>query len=126
MADALSRKQETDLKTEIEKETTLLQAQAQGNCWVISFPSPIWLDELKASYDEEAEVKELIHRLQEGEEYVKHYTLKNGLLLYKDRFFLGSGSNMKTKVLALVLDSPLGGHSRYLKTLHRGKRDWYW
>uniref|UniRef100_A0A2N9HWG4 Tf2-1-like SH3-like domain-containing protein n=1 Tax=Fagus sylvatica TaxID=28930 RepID=A0A2N9HWG4_FAGSY len=55
VADALSRKQETDLKTEIEKETTLLQAQAQGNCWVISFPSPIWLDELKASYDEEAE-----------------------------------------------------------------------
>uniref|UniRef100_A0A2N9GRJ2 Integrase catalytic domain-containing protein n=1 Tax=Fagus sylvatica TaxID=28930 RepID=A0A2N9GRJ2_FAGSY len=126
VANALSRKQETDLKTEIKKETTLLHAQAQSNCWAIFFPSLTWLNELKASYDEEAEVKELTHRLQEGEEYVKHYTLKNGLLLYKDRFFLGSGSNMKTKVLALVHDSPLVGYSRYLKTLHRAKRDWYW
>ena len=126
MADVLSRKQETDLKTEIERETTLLQAQPQGNFWAISFPSLAWLDELKASYDEEVAVKELVHILQEEEDNVGHYTLKNGLLLYKDMFFLGSGRNMKTKVLALVHDNPLGGHSGYLKTLHRDKRDWYW
>jgi hypothetical protein len=126
VADALSRKQKTDLKTEIEREIAMLQAQPQGNFWAISFPSPTWLDELKASYDEEAAVKELVHILQEEEDNVGHYTLKNGLLLYKDTFFLGSGSNMKTKVLALVHDSPLGGHSGYLKTLHRDKRDWYW
>ncbi len=117
MADALSRKQETNLKTKIEKETALLQAQAQSNCWAISFLSPTWLKELKASYDEEVEVKDLINRLKEEEDYVGHYTLKNGLLLYKDRFFLGSGSNMKAKVLALVHDSTLGGSFRLLEDI---------
>jgi hypothetical protein len=33
---------------------------------------------------------------------------------------------MKPKVLALVHDSPLGGHSGYLKILVRAKRDWHW
>ncbi len=33
---------------------------------------------------------------------------------------------MKPKVLALVHDSPLGGHSGYLKTFVRAKRDWHW
>ena len=33
---------------------------------------------------------------------------------------------MKQKVLSLAHDSPLRGHSGYLKTLQRAKRDWYW
>ena len=33
---------------------------------------------------------------------------------------------MKVAVLHQVHDSPLGGHSGFLKTLHRVKRDFYW
>ena len=33
---------------------------------------------------------------------------------------------MKIKVLALIHDSLLGGHSGYLKSLHRAKKDWFW
>ena len=40
MADALSRKDDTDLQTEIAKETSILQAQSQGSFYAISFPSP--------------------------------------------------------------------------------------
>ena len=28
--------------------------------------------------------------------------------------------------MSLVHDSPLGGHSGYLKTFHKAKRDWFW
>uniref|UniRef100_A0A2N9EH24 Amine oxidase n=1 Tax=Fagus sylvatica TaxID=28930 RepID=A0A2N9EH24_FAGSY len=38
----------------------------------------------------------------------------------------GQESGMKIKVLALIHDSPLGGHSGYLKSLHRVKKDWFW
>ena len=55
-----------------------------------------------------------------------HYTLNQGLLLYKDRFCIGKESGMKIKVLTLIHDSPLGGHSGYLKSLHRAKKDWFW
>lgn len=34
--------------------------------------------------------------------------------------------DLKTKVLQQVHDGPLGGHSGYLKTYHRLKKDFYW
>ena len=33
---------------------------------------------------------------------------------------------LKVAVLQQVHNSPLGGHSRFLKTFHRVKRDFYW
>jgi hypothetical protein len=126
VADALSRKEDTDLKTEVEKETAYLQAQTQGHLCAISFPSPTWLDDLRASYEEDEELKSLVSRLQASGEGEGHYTLNQGLLLYKDRFCIGKESGMKIKVLALIHDSPLGGHSGYLKSLHRAKKDWFW
>jgi hypothetical protein len=126
VADALSRKEDTDLKTEVEKETAYLQAQTRGHLCAISFPSPTWLDDLRASYKEDEELKSLVSRLQASGEGEGHYTLNQGLLLYKDRFCIGKESGMKIKVLALIHDSPLGGHSSYLKSLHRAKKDWFW
>uniref|UniRef100_A0A2N9GVS5 Integrase catalytic domain-containing protein n=1 Tax=Fagus sylvatica TaxID=28930 RepID=A0A2N9GVS5_FAGSY len=126
VADALSRKEDTDLKTEVEKETAYLQAQTRGHLCAISFPSPTWLDDLRASYKEDEELKSLVSRLQASGEGEGHYTLNQGLLLYKDRFCIGKESGMKIKVLALIHDSPLGGHSGYLKSLHRAKKDWFW
>uniref|UniRef100_A0A2N9FEI3 Reverse transcriptase n=1 Tax=Fagus sylvatica TaxID=28930 RepID=A0A2N9FEI3_FAGSY len=126
VADALSRKEDTDLKTEVEKETAYLQAQTHGHLCAISFPSPTWLDDLRASYEEDEELKSLVSRLQASGEGEGHYTLNQGLLLYKDRFCIGKESGMKIKVLALIHDSPLGGHSGYLKSLHRAKKDWFW
>ncbi len=114
------------MKTEVEKEIALLQAQVQGSLCAISFPSPTWLEDLKASYEEDEDTKALMSRLKEGEGSKGHYTLSQGLLLYKGGFYLGKEGSMKTKVLALVHDSPLGGHSSYLKSLHKAKRDWYW
>jgi hypothetical protein len=126
VADALSRKEDTDLKTEVEKETAYLQAQTRGHLYAISFPSPTWLDDLRASYEEDEELKSLVSRLQASGEGEGHYTLNQGLLLYKDRFCIGKESGMKIKVLALIHDSLLGGHSGYLKSLHRAKKDWFW
>ena len=54
------------------------------------------------------------------------FSLQNGLLLYKGRIFLGRNYNLKSKVLSLVHDNPLGGHLGYLKTFHRAKTDWFW
>jgi transposase InsO family protein len=67
-----------------------------------------------------------VSRLQASGEGEGHYTLNQGLLLYKDRFYIGKESGMKIKVLSLIHDSPLRGHSGYLNSLHRAKKDWFW
>jgi hypothetical protein len=124
--DALSRKEDIDLKTEVEREIAYLQAQTRGHLCVVSFPSPTCLDDLRTSYKEDEELRSIVSRLQASGEGEGHYTLNQGLLLYKDIFCIGKESGMKIKVLALIHDSPLGGHSGYLKSLHRAKKDWFW
>uniref|UniRef100_A0A2N9HKA3 RNA-directed DNA polymerase n=1 Tax=Fagus sylvatica TaxID=28930 RepID=A0A2N9HKA3_FAGSY len=94
VADALSRQVDTDLMTEVEKETVQLQAQAPN------------------------------HQLDQDPQGAVTY--KNGLLLHKGRLYLGENCTLKPKVLALLHDSPLGGHSGYLKTYQRAKKDWFW
>ena len=64
VTDALSRKEDTDLKTEVERETAYLQAQTRGHLCVVSFPSPTWLDDLKASYEEDEKLRSIVSRLQ--------------------------------------------------------------
>ena len=46
--------------------------------------------------------------------------MQNGLLLYKGKIYLGTCDALKATVLQQVHDSPLGGHPRFLKTLHKG------
>ena len=68
----------------------------------------------------------ILQALSSGQATPKGYSLQNGLLLYKGRIYLGTCEALKTVVLHQVHDSPLRGHSRFLKTLHRVKRDFYW
>ena len=63
---------------------------------------------------------------QTGGEIPKGFTLQNGLLLYKGRIYLGPNSHIKSFILHYVHNSPLGGHSGYLKTLRRIWQDFHW
>ena len=61
-----------------------------------------------------------------GKEVPKGFSNQNGLLLYKGRIYLGSCDALKVVVLQQVHNSPLEGHSGFLKTFHRVKRDFCW
>ena len=47
-------------------------------------------------------------------------------MLYKGKVYLRSCDALKVAILQQVHDSPLGGHSGFLKTLHRVQKDFYW
>ncbi|XP_065636169.1 uncharacterized protein LOC136070305 [Quercus suber] len=68
------------------------QVDSNSCLFLISFPTPTWIEELKASYHGDAEVQQILQSIAGSSE--------------------ASGS-------------PLGGHSGYLKTFHRAKRDWF-
>ena len=62
-----------------------------------------------------------------GQNVPAGFTLCNDLLFYKGRLYLeGSAQNLKAIVLRQIHASPLGGHSGYLKSFHRLKKDFYW
>ncbi|XP_040988952.1 uncharacterized protein LOC121236569 [Juglans microcarpa x Juglans regia] len=64
VADALSRKSE-------EESATLA---------LISFPTPLWLEELKQSYAFSSDITNLVVALQQGQQVSKEFSLQKGLL----------------------------------------------
>ena len=44
----------------------------------------------------------------------------------KDSLYLFNNSNLKQKILLELHTSPLGGHSGFLKTYHRVKKEFFW
>ena len=93
---------------------------------MISFPTPDWLAQLKASYATDHSIMNNLDAFQAGKEGPKGFTMQNGLLLYKGKMYLGTCDSLKTAILQQVHDGPWGGHSGFLKTLHRVQRDFYW
>eukprot|EP00253_Pinus_taeda_P011086 PITA_11086 len=54
------------------------------------------------------------------------FSWKNDSLWYKDRIYLSKNSQLKHKILMELHTSPLGGHSGFLKTYHRVKKEFFW
>jgi hypothetical protein len=51
------------------------------------------------------------------------YAVKDGLLFYKNRLYLGGCKVIKEQVLAFVHGDPMAGHLGYERTMQRVKRD---
>jgi hypothetical protein len=67
----------------------------------------------------------LIQRLQQDSSASDTFTWKNDSLWYKDRLYLCKNSQLKQKVLLELHTSPVGGHSGFLKTYNRVKKDFF-
>ena len=117
VADALSRK--VDFDDCASDGVSNAHWRGGGVLCMVSFPSSAWLTDLKASYASDQQVQGIFQAFQLGKEVPKGYYVQNGLLLYKGKIYLGTCDALKATVLQQVHDSPLGGHPRFLKTLHR-------
>ena len=121
VADALSRR----LGVGFEDSTVSNFVVVSPCMCLISFPSPSWIKELKATYQSSTMMQQLLQQLQSGSACPKFFSLHNGLILYKGKVYLDPQSSLKSKVLHLVHNSPLGGHSGFLKSFYRLKQDFF-
>jgi hypothetical protein len=68
----------------------------------------------------------LIQRLQLDSSASDTFTWKNYSLWYKVHLYLCKNSQLKQKVLLEFHTSLVGGHSGFLKTYHRVKKEYFW
>jgi len=71
------------------------------------------------------EVWILIQRLQQDSSASDTFTWKNDSLWYKYHLYLCKKSQLKQKVLLELHTSLVGGHSEFLKTYHKVKREFF-
>ena len=98
----------------------------KASCLILlSMPDPTWLHILRDSYSENQFMQQLIQSIQAGIAPIG-FTWQNNLVFYKGRFFLGPQCPLKTQVLQLIHSSPMVGHSGFLKSYQRAKREFFW
>jgi hypothetical protein len=91
----------------------------------ISIIQPDWIIEARDEWKDEKKVWTLIQRLQQDSGASYTFTWKNDSLWYIDHLYLCKNSQLKQNVLLELHTSPVGGHSRFLKTYHRVKKDFF-
>jgi transposase InsO family protein len=92
----------------------------------ISSLQPAWMHEVLASYDQDAQAKELLLRLSLRSEPDSKFTLRDGLIRYKNRLWLPANDTLTAKVIEAFHASPVGGHSGIPVTVRRLKNLFYW
>lgn len=93
---------------------------------IVSSPQLDWLQEVTNSYTTDALATTLLQELAVHSPNEKGFSLEHGLIKYKGRLFIGDNSALKTKLLASLHDSAIGGHSGAQASYQRIKQLYYW
>ena len=60
---------------------------------------PVWVQEVSMSYDGDTWAQEQVKRLRDNSGYDYLYTEHHGILRYKGRVYIGTGGNVRERVL---------------------------
>jgi hypothetical protein len=92
----------------------------------ISIIQPDWIIEARDEWKNDEKVWTIIQKLQQDSSTSDRFTWKNYSIWYRVHLYLCKKSQLKQKVLLELHTSPVGGHSGFLKTYHRVKKDFFW
>ena len=90
-----------------------------------SAPTLIDLKVIREEVTKDEFLKEVISKLQRGEE-VKNYTWQHEMLRYKGRIVIAKNSSLIPTIMHTYHDSVLGGHSGFLRTYKRLTGELFW
>ena len=92
----------------------------------ISIIQPDWITEARDEWKRDEKVWTLIQKLQQDPSTSNTFIWKNDSLWYKYHLHICKNSQLKQKILLELYTSPLRGHSGFLKTYHRVKKEFFW
>lgn len=80
---------------------------------------PAWLDRVMASYAQDSYAQEKFQKIAVTPAAEPHFTLRDGLLRYQGRIWLGNDVELQLQIVSAFHDSPVGGHSGFPVTYRR-------
>ena len=73
------------------------------------------------SYSHDARAQELLAKLAVAPDSITYFALRDGLLRYKCRIWVGADPELQTRLIAAVHSTAVGGHSDVSVTYRRLK-----
>jgi hypothetical protein len=104
----------------------LSRAPDMHTTMAITAAVPKWITDVTNSYATDTYCKELIAKLTVDSTATPNYTLKNGILRYKQKLVVGSDTALQTQIITSLHDSAFGAHSGETATYHRVKLVFHW
>jgi hypothetical protein len=92
----------------------------------ISGAVPQWLDSVVASNAKDTNATELITKLSVQPDSVPNYTFSGGVLMFKNRLWVGNDMGLQQQLIAAMHSSALGGHSGIPATYNKLNQFFYW
>jgi transposase InsO family protein len=91
-----------------------------------STAQPVWLDRLQAGYEDDTQARQLLTELSVTGANDRGFTLRDGVLRFRDRIWVGTNSLAQNHILQALHSSGVGGHSGVQATYHRVKQYFAW
>ena len=92
----------------------------------LSLPTHDWLASLQQWYSTDSEATDLLTQLSLDSAAQPPFSLRQGVILYKERIWLGSNAALQNKVISALHDSAVGGHSGVSATFAKVRQLFYW
>ncbi|KAL3526614.1 hypothetical protein ACH5RR_011270 [Cinchona calisaya] len=92
----------------------------------ISSIKPDWMQEVLQSYDQDPECQQLIAQLVIDAHAVPLFQLSEGILKYQNMIYIGKATDLRQKIIRVLHDSFIGGHSGQKRTLQKVKSLFHW
>jgi hypothetical protein len=93
---------------------------------VLSEIQPIWIQEVVNSYATDEDAQQLITQLLIQSPDEQGFSLQQGIIRKANRIWIGCNSALRTKLIAALHDSAVGGHSGIQATYQRVKKVFWW
>jgi hypothetical protein len=87
---------------------------------------PAWLETVQASYQPDPEAQARLVHLSAGDASEVDFELKNGVIRWKGRIWIGNDPDIQIQLIRSLHDSAVGGHSGFFATYHRIRRLFAW
>jgi hypothetical protein len=100
----------------------LSRIEEASSLYSITSSIPVWLEESHHEWKNDNSTRQKIQCIKEGMNSMEHWEWKRDILWYKGRIFLCPQSKLKQQILRESHDSPMAGHSGFLKTYQRIKK----
>lgn len=92
----------------------------------VSEATPLWAQQVLNSYHTNIVAQELLQSLAIKSPNDQGYYLEKGLIKHDNHVWIGNNSALRTKVIAALHMSPIGGHSGINSTYHKVKHLFHW
>lgn len=84
------------------------------------------MEQVFTSYTDDTQCKELITKLSVDSKAIQNFSLKDGILRYKDKVDIGITRQLRQDLIQNFHSSAFGGHSGERATLKRLQLIFYW